>query len=118
MLRCRTQILWLLALSAFPALAADAAWKTKGINQWTEEDARQVLNDSPWAKTTITIISRLQTEDERRDGGKMGQDHGVGFDGVDAKESKPTIVETIRGAVDPRRSSQPIKLIVRWESSL
>jgi hypothetical protein len=48
----------------------------------------------------------------------MGQDHGVGFDGVDAKGSKPTVVETIRGATDPRRSSQPIKLLVRWESAL
>jgi hypothetical protein len=117
MLRCRTQILWLLALSAFPALAADAAWKTKGINQWTEEDARQILTDSPWAKTTIGIISRLQTEDERRDGGKMGQERGIGYDGVDGN-TKPAIVETLRGAVDPRRSSQLITLKVRWESAL
>jgi hypothetical protein len=107
---------WLIALSTTLAVPADVAWKAKEINQWTEEDARQVLTESPWAKSTIGIISRLQTEDERREGGKMGQDHGVGFDGVDA--SKPTVVETLRGAIDPRRSSQPIRLTVRWESAL
>jgi hypothetical protein len=110
--------IWLLALSAVLAMAGDLAWKAKEINQWNEEDARQILRDSPWAKTTIGIISRLQTEDERREGGKMGQDHGVGFDGVDAKGSKPTVVATIRGAVDPRRSSQAVTLNVRWESAL
>jgi hypothetical protein len=109
---------WLLAFSAALAMAADPGWKTKEINQWNEEDARQVLTDSPWAKIAVAIISRLQTEDERRDGGKMGQDHGVGFDGVDAKGSKPKILDTLRGAVDPRRSPQEIELSVRWESAL
>jgi hypothetical protein len=109
---------WVFALSAVLAIAADVAWKAKEINQWNEEDALQILSDSPWAKSTIGIISRLQTEDERREGGKMGQDHGVGFDGVDAKGSKPTFIDTVRGAVDPRRSAQPIKLMVRWESAL
>jgi hypothetical protein len=118
MFRCREQMRWLLALSAVLALAADAAWKTKEINQWSEEDARQILTDSPWAKTTTGMISRLATEDERREGGKMGQDHGVGFDGVDAKGSKPKVVDTLRGAVDPRRSSQAVALNVRWENAL
>jgi hypothetical protein len=118
MFRFRGQVFWLFTLSAALAMAADVAWKAKEINQWSEEDARQVLTDSPWARSTIGIISRLQTEDERRDGGKMGQDHGVGFDGVDEKGATPSRLETLRGAVDPRRSSQPIRLIVRWESAL
>src|SRR4030081_820928 len=118
MFRYRERMFWLLALSAVLAMAADPAWKAKEINQWTEDDARQILSDSPWAKTTIGMISRLKSEDERREGGKMGQDHGVGFDGVDAKGSKPTVVDTLRGAVDPRRSTQVIKLNVRWESAL
>jgi hypothetical protein len=118
MFRYRGQMFWLLALSAVLAMAADVAWKAKEINQWNEEDARQVLTNSAWAKSTTGIIGRLQTEDERRAGGNMGQDHGVGFDGVDAKGSKPTVVDTLRGAVDPRRSGQPIQLIVRWESAL
>jgi len=117
-MQCRRQLLWLPALCAALVLAADVAWKSKEINQWNEEDVRQILSDSPWAKTSVGIISRLETEDERREGGKMGQDHGVGFDGVDAKGSKPKVVDTLRGAVDPRRSNQPLMLTVRWESAL
>jgi hypothetical protein len=116
MLRRLRQAFWLSALAA--ALAADAPWKTKEISQWSQDDARQILTDSPWAKTTVGVISRLETEDERREGGKMGQDHGVGYDGVDAKGSKPKVVDTLRGAVDPRRSNQPLTLNVRWESAL
>ena len=96
-------------------MAADMAWRTKEINQWNEEDARQILRDSPWAKTSKGMISRLQTEDERREGGKMGQDHGVGFDGVDG--DKPTTFENIRGAVDPRRTPHAVTLNIRWESA-
>ena len=52
--------------------AADATWKSKSISQWTLEDARQVLANSPWAKpTAIAILPRL-TEDQLRDGGRMG----------------------------------------------
>jgi hypothetical protein len=106
-----------LAQIAAPA-TADAAWKSKEINQWNEKDAWQILNNSPWAKTSKAMISRLETEDERRDGGRMGQDHGAGFDGVDPKGSTPTLLETIRGGVDTRRSSRPVTLTVRWESAL
>lgn len=51
----------------------------------------------------------------------MGQDHGAGFDGVDGKRTKPTLMETIRGesaGVDARRTSHTIRLTVRWESAL
>ncbi len=103
------------------AIAADVTWKAKALNQWNEQDARQILTDSPWAKTSTAIISRLQTEDERREGGNMGQDHGVGFDGVDGKGTKPSFTDTIRGGsngVDTRRVSHSIKLVIRWESAL
>ena len=72
MFRCRGKLFWLIALSAALAMAADVAWRTKEINQWNEEDARQVLSDSPWAKTTTGIISRLQTEDQRRERSPSG----------------------------------------------
>jgi hypothetical protein len=118
MFRWRAKMLGPLVLSAALAMAADAAWRAKEINQWTAEDARQVLTDSPWAKTPIGMISRLQNEDERREGGQMGQERGVGFDGVDPKGAKPTPFETIRGVPDPRRTSHALNLKVRWESAL
>ncbi len=80
-------------------MAEEAAWKDKAINQWSVEDARQVLADSPWAKTSIGTIGRLPNEDQRREGGQMGPPHGVGFDGVD-------------------RNARPVRLKVRWESAL
>ena len=118
MFRCREQVLWMAAVSAVLASAADVAWRSKAINQWNEEDARQILSNSPWARTCKGMISRLQTEDERREGGNMGQEHGVGFDGVDGQGSKPTPFETVRGAVDTRRTPQAVTLNVRWESAL
>ena len=77
-------------------MAAEPIWKSKPIAEWTEGDAQQILANSAWVKTVAAGIIRRETEDERREGGKMGQDHGVGFDGVDAKVSKPTRIETIR----------------------
>jgi hypothetical protein len=118
MFRCQTQTLWLIVLSAVLSMSADLAWRSRNINQWNEEDVRQVLNESPWAKTSLGIVSRLETEDERRAGGKMGQGHGVGFDGVEGKGSTPTIPQAIRGQADTRRTSHPITLKVRWESAL
>jgi hypothetical protein len=34
----------------WPALLAGDGWRRKPPEQWTEEDAREVLTDSPWAK--------------------------------------------------------------------
>lgn len=108
----------LFAASVALVMAADASWKFKQVAQWNEEDARQILADSPWAKTTRAIISRLETEDERREGGKMGQDHGVGFDGVDGKKTRPRFASIRSNDIDPRRLSQPVNLHIRWESAL
>ncbi len=39
-------------------IAADPVWKSKPASQWTEEDTRQVLAESPWAKETRAVITR------------------------------------------------------------
>jgi hypothetical protein len=112
----------LLMASTVILIAADPAWKTKPAAAWTEEDARQVLADSPWAKTVKAMISGLQTEDERRQGGKMGQEHGVGFDGV--ADNRPR-AHAPTGLIDLARpegalpaTSQSMTLQLRWESAL
>lgn len=83
-------------------LAADPSWKNKPIPNWTEEDAKQVLADSPWAETVRADIKRLQTEDIRRAGGNTGNAKGVGFDGLEK---------------NPASSTPQITLQVRWESA-
>ncbi len=101
-------------------LAADPDWKTKTVADWSEADAHQVLENSPWAKTIVAGIARRQTEDERREGGNMGQPKGVGYDGV-ADKKLPLRQELGNPLVPgkPLPSTAPaIRLLVRWESAL
>jgi hypothetical protein len=76
-------------------LAAEPAWRTKSIAQWSVEDAREVLTTSPWAKATALTTLPARSEAQLREGGKMGG-------------SKLT------GIPDP---SRPGKVAVRWESA-
>ncbi len=112
-----------LIVAAAHLTAADPVWKTKPAAQWTEEDARQVLAKSPWAKEVRAVITRRLTEDQLREGGQMGQPRGVGNEGVDPKGSGPKVspnVFTGPGGDDrsPRSLPQPITLKLRWESAL
>jgi len=101
-------------------LAADPDWKTKRVADWSEADAHQILENSPWAKVVVAGIARRRSEDELRAGGKMGQPTGVGYDGVQDKKrplgqelGNPFIVGK------PLPSTAPtIRLLVRWESAL
>jgi hypothetical protein len=94
-------------------------WRNKAIASWTEDDARQVLERSPWAKMTVAGIARRQTEDERRAGGNMGQPTGVGYDGIDDRRVRPVLPQNVflPAPTAPSRA-QLIRLLVRWESAL
>jgi hypothetical protein len=113
-------LLALIFCSAIILIAADPVWRDKPIANWTEEDARQILENSPWAKTQVAGIARKRSEDELREGGQMGQPHGVGYDGVEDKKrslreeiGNPFLIEK------PLPSTAPtIRLLVRWESAL
>jgi hypothetical protein len=103
--------------------AADAVWKIKPADRWTEQDIQQVLAASPWVKQVTAVVTRRLTEEQLRDGGQMGQPLGVGNEGVDPKGSGPTVSTKIfsgpgsedRGA---RSLPRPIVLKLRWESAL
>ena len=104
-------------------MAADPVWESKPASQWTEEDARQVLAKSPWAKATRAVITRRLTEEQLREGGEMGQPHGIGNDGLDPKGSGPKVSPNIFAGLGgddrgPRSLSQSITLQLRWESAL
>ena len=66
------QLLLLATAAAFLA-AADPVWKSKPAAQWTEQEAKQVLTQSPWAKKVTATITRRLTEDQLREAGQMGQ---------------------------------------------
>jgi len=111
--------IWLLPVSAALLFAADPAWKSKPVPSWTEEDAKQVLTDSPWSKVVIAGLTRLQNEDERREGGNMGQSQGVGFDGVGEKQVRPKLdLPTVLTKTYTPHAPEFIKLLVRWETAL
>jgi hypothetical protein len=94
-------------------------WRNKPIASWTDRDAEQVLERSPWAKTTVAGIARRQSEDERRAGGNMGQPTGVGFDGIDDKRVRPVLPTSVfTAAPTPPSKAQLVRLLVRWESAL
>jgi hypothetical protein len=119
----RTFLLQTLVAAAACLFAADSVWNIKPASQWTEDDARQVLAQSPWSKETKAVITRRLTEEQLREGGQMGQPRGIGYDGVDPKGSGPKVSPNILagpggGDRSPRSLPQPITLQLRWESAL
>jgi hypothetical protein len=115
----------MLSVVAAVISAADPAWISKPGAQWTPEDAKQVLTASPWAKITNAGIARRQSEEQLREGGQMGQPHGVGFDGVGSKPPLRAGIPThATDLVIPESSEQrsrpneSLPLLLRWESAL
>lgn len=101
-------------------IAAEPPWKDKPIASWTDEEARQILEQSPWAKVVVAGVARRRSESELREGGQMGQPKGVGYDGVEDKKI-PLRQELGNPFVagKPLPSTAPtIRLLVRWESAL
>jgi hypothetical protein len=116
----REQMSCVLLIPGILLIAADPAWKGKSTQDWSPEDARQILTDSPWAKTAVATITRRQSEDQRRQAGKMGQDHGVGFDGIEDGRpgTRSAIAGVAKGGDVLHSSSVALKLRLRWETAL
>jgi hypothetical protein len=117
-MRPRLKIFSLLLASCLTLSSAegDPAWKSKPMKQWDSEDARQVLNDSPWSKSVAPQWVRDLSPDERRAGGDMQADKGEGVG-----------LEGLIGIFDPAREAEAIArahakpdpgtVVVRWESA-
>lgn len=118
----RLKLPMLITVGAVFMLAADPPWKAKPVPAWTQQDAVQIITNSPWSKLTTAGIARLQSEDERRAGGNMGQATGVGYDGINnGKKPMPNPSSFIGGPnADPKRTGQDTfyKLRLVWESAL
>jgi hypothetical protein len=112
-----------LQVSAILLMAGDPTWTVKPIPNWTVDDARQILTDSPWSKTVVAGITRRQSEDERRAGGQMGEAHGVGYDGVGAPRPKAQMpIKSLGDLVKPDpyvpKPTEYLRLRLCWESAL
>ncbi len=50
-------------LSALLLMAADQDWKNKQFPEWTEDDAKDLLKDSPWVKTVAATLVKPSGKD-------------------------------------------------------
>lgn len=105
--------------AAISLLAQVPLWNSKPVADWTEQDAKQVLESSPWSKMVVAGIAPRQTEAQRREGGNMGQARGVGYDGIDDRIFHPEVLGNPFGGAERPGPPQPVfRLLVRWESAL
>jgi len=108
--------LCLLSILPLLLIAADPPWQNKPVAQWTPDDAKQLLTDSPWVKQLTPQNIPDLSPDQRREGGNMeaSPGHGVGLAGL--------------GILGPRRQAEaiarahykptPDAVMIRWESAM
>ncbi len=94
---------------------ADQAWKNKQYSEWTEDDAKEVMANSPWAKTVVATPVKLNGQT-----GEPGSHRGriaIGGLGIGrAGSGRPQAVTMgQQGVASP---DQPVTLTLRWESAL
>ena len=107
---------WPLLLAACLVASADEpSWRNKPVEQWDNEDAKQVLTDSPWVKSVALQRVRDLSPDERRAGGDMqaGIGKGVGLAGIGMFGARRQAEALARARAKP----DPGTVVVRWESA-
>jgi|HubBroStandDraft_6_1064221.scaffolds.fasta_scaffold147501_2 hypothetical protein len=107
----------LFAAATLPA--ADPSWKDKSIPQWNDQDAKEVLANSPWVKNVKLDQVRNLSKFERRDGGDweagIGPTVGVaGFSLFGLFDTSNEALAFERAHARPDLGS----VLVRWESAL
>jgi hypothetical protein len=95
-------------------MAAVPVWKSKQIDQWSEQDARLILTDSPWVKKATPALLPQYSENQRRQGGQMGGGEGVGVEAV----SPAALTGIGPSTAGKRRPVHMPTLVIRWESAL
>jgi hypothetical protein len=111
-------------LLTFAALAADdAPWRSKQIADWSEEDAKQVLTDSPWVKTFTPTLKAGQDGGQRSGTGRPGGigigGIGLGIPGMGRRGSGyPNSGGYPGGGNGDSPSNEAPKVTLRWESAM
>jgi hypothetical protein len=107
-------------LPIFAALlaASGPSWTSKPLQQWNEEDAKQILADSPWVKKVTPVELPHISEEAVRQSGRMG-----GGQGMDLTELSPSALTGFgSGSASSqgrsRRRARHQVLEIRWESAL
>src|SRR5882724_9305873 len=93
--------------ATLPFLACSAVfgtaeiWNTKDSSIWTDAEANSILNNSPWAKQAKAQPAQGALAPRGGRGG-MGRRGGMGYPG---------------GGRGGRTNTQPMSVVVRWESA-
>ncbi len=115
------------ALSALSLAAADQAWKVKQFSEWTEDDAKELMTDSPWAKTVTPTLAKPADQVNptpsagRRKGGMNVGGIGIGLPGMggSGQRGNPADPQPDKTKPSPAPAAVPLpKLTLRWESAL
>lgn len=103
----------LLIVSTVLLAASSPTWTGKPIQQWDEQDAKQVLSSSPWVKKVMPAPLPNVSENALRSAGRMGG----GQKGVGLEALKPSTIVG-GGSTSPRRRRKGLEAVeVRWESA-
>jgi hypothetical protein len=101
-------------LSVVLLMAAAPVWKSKQMEQWSEQDAKLILTDSPWVKKVKPALMPPLNEDQRRQGGQMGGGDGIGMVAITPATLTGVGAPSTAGK---RRPTQVATLEIRWESA-
>ena len=117
----RTSAVFLLPFALVLLAADEQAWKNKPVADWTDDEARQVLTDSPWVKTATPTVTRRSSNDQPG-GGRRNV--GFGIPGIGGRRvgypggGGRGYPGGSRNGGSDTGSSQPPALKLRWESAL
>src|SRR5271165_6369027 len=103
-----------LSAALLTATAFNPSWRDSPVPQWSEEDAKQLLTDSPWVKKVQLDKVRDLSKFERRDGGdwEAGIGPTVGLAGLLGLFGSWGDVRALERA---RTRADLGKVMVRWE---
>jgi len=106
----------LLVLSALTLTGADQAWKNKQYPEWTEDDAKEVMTNSPWAKTVVA--TPIKPDGREQQPGSHRARIGIGGFGIGRSRPGGTGRQGGDDGGKPANPDQPATLTLRWESAL
>jgi hypothetical protein len=100
-----------LLFSALLVTAGGPAWQSEPVDQWSQQDALQVLRSSPWARRATVRLLFQPSEDQLRAGGNMGGGKGTGLESL-------ALTNLVGGSGHSNSVvKKPGSLLVRWESA-